>query len=109
LIIHPVSAGLKIPWAFAEGTPIGIFPAGEVSTYKIETQQVTDRKWHPVVGKIIAKAKVPVVPIYFHGNNGLLFNLLSMIHQVYAQLNSHPNCLTSRGILLSCALANLLI
>jgi len=33
-----------------------------------------------VVGKIIAKAKVPVVPIYFHGNNGLLFNLLSMIH-----------------------------
>src|SRR5882757_6281746 len=64
----------------ASGTPIGIFPAGEVSTFKVETQQVTDRMWHPVVGKIIAKAKVPVVPIYFHGNNGLLFNLLSMIH-----------------------------
>jgi len=62
------------------GTPIGIFPAGEVSTYKLEEQQVTDRKWHPVVGKIIAKAKVPVIPIYFHGNNGLLFNLLSLIH-----------------------------
>jgi putative hemolysin len=63
-----------------QGTPIGIFPAGEVSTFKIETQQVTDRLWHPVVGKIIAKARVPVVPIYFHGNNGLLFNLLSIIH-----------------------------
>ncbi|WCT13606.1 lysophospholipid acyltransferase family protein [Mucilaginibacter jinjuensis] len=62
------------------GTPIGIFPAGEVSTFKIEQQQVTDRLWHPVVGKIIQKSKVPVVPIYFHGNNGLLFNLLSMIH-----------------------------
>jgi len=62
------------------GTPIGIFPAGEVSTYKIDQKQVTDRVWHPVVGKIIAKAKVPVVPIYFHGNNGLLFNLLSLIH-----------------------------
>jgi putative hemolysin len=62
------------------GTPIGIFPAGEVSTFKIETQQVTDRLWHPVVGKIIARAGVPVVPIYFHGNNGLLFNLLSIIH-----------------------------
>ena len=62
------------------GTPIGIFPAGEVSTFKIETQQVTDRLWHPVVGKIIGKARVPVVPIYFHGNNGLLFNLLSIIH-----------------------------
>src|ERR1700754_1758845 len=64
----------------ANGTPIGIFPAGEVSTYKVDKQQVTDRLWHPVVGKIIAKAKVPVVPIYFHGNNGLLFNLLSLIH-----------------------------
>ena len=64
----------------ANGTPIGIFPAGEVSTFKVEKQQVTDRMWHPVVGKLIAKAKVPVVPIYFHGNNGLLFNLLSLIH-----------------------------
>ncbi len=62
------------------GTPIGIFPAGEVSTFKVDKQQVTDRMWHPVVGKIIAKAKMPVLPIYFHGNNGLLFNLLSLIH-----------------------------
>lgn len=64
----------------ANGTPIGIFPAGEVSTYKVDKHQVTDRTWHPVVGKIISKAKVPVVPVYFHGNNGLLFNLLSLIH-----------------------------
>lgn len=62
------------------GTPIGIFPAGEVSTYKFETQQITDKFWHPVVGKLIAKANVPVLPVYFHGNNGLLFNLLSFIH-----------------------------
>src|ERR1700704_1442009 len=62
------------------GTPIGIFPAGEVSTFKLDKQEVTDRMWHPVVGKLIAKSKVPVVPIYFHGNNGVLFNLLSMIH-----------------------------
>ena len=62
------------------GTPIGIFPAGEVSTFKFETQQITDKLWHPVVGKIIAKANVPVIPVYFHGNNGLLFNLLSFIH-----------------------------
>jgi putative hemolysin len=64
----------------SKGTPIGIFPAGEVSTFQVDKKQVTDRMWHPVVGKIIAKAKVPVVPIYFHGNNGLLFNLLSLIH-----------------------------
>ena len=62
------------------GTPIGIFPAGEVSTYKLGQQQITDRLWHPVVGKLISKAKASVLPIYFHGNNGLLFNLLALIH-----------------------------
>lgn len=62
------------------GNPIGIFPAGEVSAYNTKTQKVMDKQWNPVVGKLIAKAGVPVLPIYFHGNNGLLFNLLGIIH-----------------------------
>lgn len=74
-------SGLKTTFDLLKnGIPIGIFPAGEVSTFKLEEQQVTDRMWHPVVGKLIAKAKVPVVPIYFHGNNGVFFNILSFIH-----------------------------
>lgn len=74
-------SGIKTTLALLnQGVPIGIFPAGEVSTYKIGQQQVTDKLWHPVVGKLITKSKAPVLPIYFHGNNGLLFNLLSLIH-----------------------------
>ncbi len=63
-----------------QGNPIGIFPAGEVSAYNSKTQKVMDKQWSPVVGKIISKAGVPVLPVYFHGNNGLLFNLLGFIH-----------------------------
>ena len=63
-----------------QGNPIGIFPAGEVSAFNTKTQKVMDKQWSPVVGKIISKAGVPVLPIYFHGNNGLLFNLLGLIH-----------------------------
>jgi putative hemolysin len=74
-------SGLKSTLAFLkQGTPIGIFPAGEVSAYNTHSQKVMDKKWSPVVGKIISKAGVPVLPIYFHGNNGLVFNLLGMIH-----------------------------
>lgn len=62
------------------GIPVGIFPAGEVSTYDAEAQTVTDKKWSSIVGKMIQKAQVPVVPIYFHGNNGVLFHLLGLIH-----------------------------
>lgn len=74
-------SGLKSTLEFLkQGTPIGIFPAGEVSAYNTHSQKVMDKKWSPVVGKIISKAGVPVLPVYFHGNNGLVFNLLGMIH-----------------------------
>lgn len=74
-------SGMKITMEqLKNGVPIGIFPAGEVSTYDAEAQTVTDKKWSSIVGKIIQKAQVPVVPIYFHGNNGVLFHLLGLIH-----------------------------
>ncbi len=62
------------------GTPVGIFPAGEVSTFRPHLNKVSDKPWHPVVSKLISKAKVPVLPVYFHGNNGLLFNILNFLH-----------------------------
>lgn len=73
--------GLKTTLAkLKSGVPVAIFPAGEVSAYDFNRRRVTDRAWHPVVGKLIAKAGVPVIPIYFHGNNGLGFGLLRHIH-----------------------------
>lgn len=80
------------------GTPIGIFPAGEVSTFNIESQEVTDRMWHPVVGKLISKAKLPVVPIYFHGNNGLFFNILSFIHPTLRTAKLPSEFLNKHGL-----------
>ncbi len=80
------------------GTPIGIFPAGEVSTFNIESQEVTDKIWHPVVGKLIAKAKLPVVPIYFHGNNGVLFNVLSFIHPTLRTAKLPSEFLNKQGL-----------
>ena len=73
--------GLKMTLkALSEGIPVAIFPAGEVSSYDFKTSKITDPEWHPVVGKIICKADVPILPIYFHGNNGLFFSMLKSIH-----------------------------
>ena len=80
------------------GVPIGIFPAGEVSTFNIESQEITDKIWHPVVGKLIAKAKIPVVPIYFHGNNGVLFNILSFIHPTLRTAKLPSEFLNKHGL-----------
>jgi putative hemolysin len=63
-----------------EGIPIGIFPAGEVSALKLNTLRISDKMWNPVVAKMIMKAKVKVLPVYFSGHNSLAFNLLGLVH-----------------------------
>lgn len=59
-----------------QGNPLGIFPAGEVSTFK-DGKLVVDKPWEEGALKIIRKAKVPVIPIYFHAKNSQLFYFLS--------------------------------
>ncbi|MFD0861122.1 GNAT family N-acyltransferase [Sungkyunkwania multivorans] len=60
------------------GHPLGIFPAGEVSTYK-DGKLIVDRPWEEAAMKLVKKAEVPVVPIYFHAKNSRLFYRLSRI------------------------------
>jgi putative hemolysin len=47
----------------SDGKPLGMFPAGEVSSYRDEKLMV-DKPWEE--GQVIRKAQVPVIPIYFH-------------------------------------------
>jgi len=61
-----------------EGNPLGIFPAGEVSTYK-DGKLIVDKPWEEGAVKLIYKAKVPIIPIYFHAKNSRLFYFLSKI------------------------------
>ena len=61
-----------------KGNPLGIFPAGEVSTFK-DGELVVDKQWEEGAIKIIKKANVPVIPIYFHAKNSKLFYFLSSI------------------------------
>ena len=62
----------------SDGKPLGIFPAGEVSTYK-DGKLMVDKPWEEGAIKVIRKAQVPVIPIYFHAKNSRLFYLLSKI------------------------------
>ncbi len=59
-----------------EGKPLGIFPAGEVSTVK-NGSIVEDKPWEVGAIKLIKKANVPIVPIYFHAKNSKLFYWLA--------------------------------
>jgi len=65
-----------------EGLPLGIFPAGEVSTLQNKmVWQIEDKPWDFSAIKFIKKAKVPVVPMYFHARNSDLFYIVSAMNQ----------------------------
>ena len=60
-----------------KGQPIGFFPAGAMSKVNWKWQ-LNDREWQPNIIRLIEQMKVPVIPIYFHGSNSFLFNLLGI-------------------------------
>jgi putative hemolysin len=73
------TVGLKETFRhLSDGKPLGMFPAGEVSTYR-DGKLVVDRDWEEGALKVIRKAQVPVVPIYFHAKNSQLFYKLSKL------------------------------
>lgn len=65
-----------------DGHPLGIFPAGEVSTYR-DGKLVVDKPWEDSAMKLVKRAEVPVVPIYFHAKNSKLFYKLSKISDTF--------------------------
>ncbi|WP_166384359.1 MULTISPECIES: GNAT family N-acyltransferase [unclassified Polaribacter] len=78
-----------------EGKPLGIFPAGEVSTYKDGKLNV-DKPWEEGAVRFIKKANVPVIPIYFHAKNSRLFYFLSKISDTLRTAKL-PSEVISRG------------
>lgn len=61
-----------------DGHPLGFFPAGAVSKLN-GSLRIEDREWQPTIIRLIRQAKVPVIPIYFHGHNSTFFNILGLI------------------------------
>ncbi|MFD2822344.1 GNAT family N-acyltransferase [Lacinutrix iliipiscaria] len=78
-----------------EGHPLGVFPAGEVSTYK-DGKLVVDKPWEETAIKLIKKAEVPIVPIYFHAKNSKLFYKLSRISDTFRTAKLPSELLTQK-------------
>ena len=79
----------------SDGKPLGMFPAGEVSTYK-DGKLMVDKEWEEGAIKVIRKAQVPVVPIYFHAKNSRLFYMLSKMNDTLRTAKLPSELLTQK-------------
>ena len=79
--LHSSASGMRETLKHLEsGGCVGIFPAGEVSNRNNEYGEILDRTWEKTAIKLIKKANVPVIPMYFHAKNSALFYRVSKIH-----------------------------
>ena len=85
--------------------PLGIFPAGEVSTFK-DDKQIVDKKWEKAAMKLIKKAEVPVVPIYFHARNSKLFYRMAKISDTLRTAKLPSELLTQKERLIKVRIGN---
>ena len=62
------------------GHCLGIFPAGEGSAHYEVSKVILDKEWQLPSLKFMKSASVPVIPVYFHGTNSRLFNIIRKIN-----------------------------
>ena len=57
-----------------------VFPAGEVSSFRLRELRVVDPPWQRGVSMIIRKTGATVLPVYIRGGNGPLFHVAGLLH-----------------------------
>jgi len=74
-------AGLRktLEWVAAGGA-LATFPSGEVAHLDLRSRRVVDPQWTPMVARIVRRTGTPVLPVFFCGRNGWLFQTLGLIH-----------------------------
>ena len=86
------------------GGSLGIFPAGEVSTYQhgknrtsLKRHEVEDIPWPNSIIKFIRNANVPVIPVYFEAKNSRWFHFVGRIHPMLRTINLANELFNKKG------------
>ncbi len=92
--IRPLKKALE--WLH-HGGMLGIFPAGEVSHLQWCERAIADPAWNPNCARLIRKTGSTVVPLFFHGVNGPLFQILGLVHPLVRTMLLPHELLNKRG------------
>jgi Putative hemolysin len=63
-----------------KGGMLAVFPAGEVAHVDVRKRAIVDPEWSSTIARIVRITGASVLPLYFAGANGPMFQLLGMIH-----------------------------
>jgi putative hemolysin len=69
-----------------DGGVLAMFPAGQVSHLYVHRRAVIDPPWSATVGRLVQRTGASVVPVFFAGRNGALFQLAGLVHPLLRTL-----------------------
>lgn len=75
--LGPVRESLAL---LREGGMLGVFPAGEVAHWQAGKRIVTDPEWKDTVARLARATGAGILPVYFDGHNGPLFQMAGVVH-----------------------------
>jgi len=62
------------------GGVLGMFPAGEVAHLDLARRRICESDWHETVARLARYSGATVLPVFFEGANGPLFQVAGVIH-----------------------------
>ena len=99
--------GIRLSLAqLKSGHPMGFFPAGAMSFYDKKSKKVRDLPWRHNIIKLIRKAGVPVIPVYFDCENSKFFYRLGRINWKIRTLRVAMEAFNKKGRTLHVYLGN---
>jgi putative hemolysin len=63
-----------------DGGMLAVFPAGEVSHWRLPENEIADPEWNHTAARLIRRFSATALPIFFCGRNSVPFHLMGMIH-----------------------------
>jgi len=63
-----------------DGAALLVFPAGIVSFYHPAARRIIDPPWRPGCVRLMRASRATTLPVFTHGRNSLLFQMLCNIH-----------------------------
>ena len=91
-----------------QGGLLVIFPAGEVSSRQSPSQEITDPPWSSTLPRLASMSKAPVLPVFFSGENGRIFQWAGQIHSRLRTILLPRMLLNKRGKVLNIKVGKLL-
>ncbi|MBN1447121.1 MAG: lysophospholipid acyltransferase family protein, partial [Bacteroidetes bacterium] len=80
------------------GGVLGVFPSGAVSHLDLKRRRVSDPPWNKSIGRLVQASGAAVLPVYFEGQNGPLFQTLGLLHPLFRTARLPYEFVNKRGL-----------